>query len=183
MYPLEWFNNPKLFRRLVNLWPPLWGAGISVREVSDDWMHAQVRLSLRFYNRNFVGTQYGGSLFSMTDLMYMLMLLHHIGREHVVWDKQAEIDFIKPGRGPVYARFDLDQSRIDKIVSDASDNRKLLEEFNVDIVDSDDAIIARVKRIIYVRRKPPKDKGESQETLHPPADEKTESRSTPMEIS
>lgn len=153
MYSLDWFSNPKLFRRLVNLWPPLWGSGVSVREVSDDWMYAQVRLGLRFYNRNFVGTQFGGSLFSMTDMMYMLMLLHHIGRDHWVWDKSADINFIKPGRGPVYAEFRLDQARIDKIVAAAAAKEKHFEPFEVDIKDGQGELVAKVGRLIYVRQK------------------------------
>ncbi len=153
MYPLEWFDNPRIFRRLINLWPPMIGAGISVRHVSDDWMRATVRLSLRFYNRNFVGTQFGGSLFAMTDAMYMLMLLHHIGDDHRVWDKTAEIDFIKPGKGPVFANFALDQARIDAITNAAADNKKHFEPFTVEIKDTNEEVIARVKRLIYIRRK------------------------------
>lgn len=119
-------------------------------------MHAKLRLSLRFYNRNFVGTQFGGSLFSMTDMMYMLMLLHHIGREYYVWDSAAEIRFIKPGRGPVYAHFDLDRARIEHIVNEAASKRKHFEEFRVKITDDSGETVAEVKRVIYVRRKPSK---------------------------
>ncbi len=156
MVPLAWFKNPRVFRFLLNLWPPMVGAGISVRHVSEDWMLARVRLSFRFYNRNMVGTQFGGSLFAMTDAMYMLMLLQHIGRDHWIWDKSAEIDFLKPGKGPVFAQFTLDQNRINAIVAAAAVKQKHYELFMVDITDSEGEIIARVKRTIYVRRKPEK---------------------------
>jgi len=157
MYSLDLINNPTVFRRLVNLWPPLWAAGISVREVSADWMYARIRLSLRFYNRNFIGTQYGGSLFSMTDMMYMLMLLHHIGRDHWVWDKSADINFIKPGRGPVYAEFMLDQTRIDNIVAAAATKEKHFEAFEIEVKNNSGELIAKVGRLIYVRQKPAKE--------------------------
>lgn len=152
----KWFSKPSVFRRLINLWPPMLGAGISVRHVSDDWKQVTVRLHFRFYNRNYVGTQFGGSMFAMTDAMYMLMLLHHIGEDHWVWDKTAEIEFIKPGKGPVYAKFQLDQQRIDAIVDAAANNEKIFEPFEVEITDQSGIVIARVKRLIYIRRKPAK---------------------------
>ena len=154
MYSLDWFRNPWLFRRLINLWPPLMGAGISVTRLSSDWMRAEVMMKLRFYNKNFVGTHFGGSLFAMTDMMYMLMLLHHIGKDHWVWDKSADIDFIKPGRGPVFARFELGQGLIDHIVEQAATNQKHFEPLKVTVRDSDGETIAEVNRLLYIRKKP-----------------------------
>lgn len=124
-----------------------------MRHVSDDWMYSEVQMKLRFYNRNFVGTHFGGSLFSMTDMIYMLMLLHQIGRDHWIWDKSADIDFIKPGRGSVYAKFRLDQDHIDQIVNQTASKDKHFEPLQVEIRDSDDELIARVNRLLYVRWK------------------------------
>ncbi len=138
----------------MNLWPPLLGAGISIRHISDDWMHVRVRLALRFYNRNYVGTQFGGSLFSMTDPFYMLMLLHHIGDQHWVWDKKSEIDFVCPGKGPVYADFRLDNKRIESIVDQATSKEKHFEPFTIDITDAHGEVVAKVLKTIYVRKKP-----------------------------
>ncbi|MCW1248853.1 DUF4442 domain-containing protein [Acaricomes phytoseiuli] len=39
----------------------------------------------------------------MTDPFWMLLLLKHLGRDHVIWDKAAEIDFRTPGRGTLSA--------------------------------------------------------------------------------
>jgi len=154
MYSRDWFKQPAVFRRLMNLWPPFIGAGISIRHISDDWLHVRVQLALRFYNRNYVGTQFGGSLFSMTDPFYMLMLLYHIGGEHFVWDKQSEINFIQPGKGPVYADFRMDHKRITSIVDQAANNEKHYEKFQIDIVDTDGEIVAKVMKTVYIRKKP-----------------------------
>lgn len=156
MYSLSWFRNAQRFRRLVNLWPPMWGAGIAIAEVSDDWMYVRARMKLNFLNRNFVGTQYGGSLFSMTDPFYMLMLLHHIGDDHYVWDSSAEIQFIKPGKTPVTAEFILSEERLAAIRSAAAAKKKHFEPFVIDIRDTEGDTVARVDRTIYVRRKPHK---------------------------
>ncbi|MDX1397558.1 MAG: DUF4442 domain-containing protein [Oceanospirillum sp.] len=89
----------------ISLWPPLLGAGVKVEELAKDFSFARIRMKLRWYNRNYVGVHYGGSLYSMTDPFYMLMLSESLGREYVVWDKAAHIDYIKPGRSTVRAEF------------------------------------------------------------------------------
>src|SRR3546814_2300690 len=66
-------------RRVLNVWPPFLFAGIRVRTISDDYRHARVELRQRWYNRNFVGTHFGGSLFAMTDPFWMIMTMQALG--------------------------------------------------------------------------------------------------------
>ena len=89
--------SPRLLRWGMNLWPPFRGAGIRVRHIADDWSEARVELRHGLLNRNFIGTPYGGSLFSMTDPFYALMLIHRLGERYLVWDQAASIDFVAPG--------------------------------------------------------------------------------------
>src|SRR5271169_6594091 len=97
--------NNKLFKFLSNIYIPYLGTGIVVKSVSPDYREIFVQMKLRWYNRNYVGTHFGGSLYAMTDPFFMLMLISILGEEFVVWDKSAHIDFIKPGKGTVTARF------------------------------------------------------------------------------
>lgn len=145
-----------LVRRLVNFWPPLFFAGIKATRISPDFRTIDVALKLRWYNRNYVGTQFGGSLFAMTDPWYMMMLMHNLGGDYYVWDKSAHIDFTAPGRGPVRAEFRLDDATLDRIRAHTRHGEKYLPEFTVDILDRDDTLVARVVRTIYVRHKPHK---------------------------
>jgi Domain of unknown function (DUF4442) len=55
---LQWF---------INLWPPFLGMGIRVTRMQPDRKAIDVEMKLRFWNRNFVGTHFGGSLYAMTD--------------------------------------------------------------------------------------------------------------------
>jgi len=143
----------KNFKRLVNLWPPLWFAGIKATRVTDDYREIDVTLKLRWYNKNYVGVQYGGSLFSMTDPWYMVMLMTAMGKDYYVWDKTAEIDYLKPGKTHVSAKFVLTQEKIDEIKSRTAAGEKYLPEFLIDIRDENNELIARVKRILYVKLK------------------------------
>ncbi|MGO8806153.1 MAG: hypothetical protein ACLQO7_06055, partial [Candidatus Bathyarchaeia archaeon] len=56
----------RLMLRTIDIWPPLLGAGIRTKW-SPDHKSVDVEMKLRLWNRNYVGTHYGGSLYSMTD--------------------------------------------------------------------------------------------------------------------
>ena len=140
-------------RHGLNLWPPFLFSGIHVAELAEDWSRARVELRMRPWNRNYVGTHFGGSLFAMTDPFWMLLMLHAIGRDHIVWDRAAEIVFEKPGRGMVSATFVLDRATVEEIRAGAADGEKHLRWFPVDIVDADGEVVARVRKQLYVRRK------------------------------
>jgi acyl-coenzyme A thioesterase PaaI-like protein len=141
-------------RRFVNFWPPLLFAGIRATHISDDFRRIDVALTLRWYNRNYVGTQFGGSLFSMTDPWYVLMLMQTLGRDYFVWDKQADIEFITPGRGQVTAHFYLDDVVVAEILEHTAGGEKYFPRFSIDIVDADHQLVAKVERRLYVRKKP-----------------------------
>ena len=85
-------------RWIINLWPPNLAAGIRVLRIDPDYRHVVVRLKRYFFNRNYVGTHFGGSLFAMTDPWWMIMMLRNLGSDYIVWDKAAAIDFIKAVR-------------------------------------------------------------------------------------
>ncbi len=67
------------FKRLINWYPPYMGAGIRVTHVSDDFRRIRVEMRLRWYNRNYVGTHFGGSLFAMADPFLMIMAIRNLG--------------------------------------------------------------------------------------------------------
>ncbi len=147
----------KLIRRhmrvLMNFWPPLLGAGIRVKRLRSDWKEIDVEMKLHRWNSNYVGTHYGGSLYSMTDPFYMLMLIQALGRDYIVWDKSASIRFKKPGRGVVSANFRLDDSQIQEIREALQSEEKIDRIFAVEVKDESGAVIAEVEKQIHVRRK------------------------------
>ena len=144
-------------RWLLNLWPPNLASGIRVLRVDPDYRHARVRLSLHFFNRNYVGTHFGGALFAMTDPWWMIMLIRNLGSDYVVWDKAAEIEFVKAVRVPVYAEFVLDAETVAQVREHADRDAKLLRWFPVDVKTADGTVVARVRKQIYVRRRRPGD--------------------------
>ncbi|WP_339070398.1 DUF4442 domain-containing protein [Pseudomonas idahonensis] len=154
----EWLTRrvgkARLLRWVMNLYPPYLGAGVRIRQISADFREVQVSMGLGWYNRNYVGTQFGGSLYSMVDPFFMLMLMENLGRDYIVWDKAAAIDFIAPGKGPVFARFSIDQALLDEVRQQTATGEKYLPQLQVEIHDDSGTLVARVDKTLYVRLKP-----------------------------
>jgi acyl-coenzyme A thioesterase PaaI-like protein len=146
--------SPRPLRRAMNLWPPFAFSGIRVLRLAPDWSEARVVLRLRRWNRNYVGTQFGGALFAMTDPFWMLLMMNRLGRDYVVWDRAAEIRFVSPGRGDVFARFVLDDERVAKVRA-AAESGRVLEWFEVEVTTATGEVVAVVRKQLYVRRKDP----------------------------
>ena len=140
-------------RRAVNFWPPLLGAGIRVKRISPDMKEIDVEMKLRWWNANYVGTHFGGSLYMMTDAFYMLMLMSNLGRDYIVWDKSATIRYKKPGRGTVRAEFRLSDAQLDDIREKLKSLLKYEPVFTVAVKDETGEIVAEVDKLLYIRRK------------------------------
>ena len=145
--------GPRLFAFGMNLWPPLFFSGIKIESISADWHHIRVSLALRWYNRNYVGTQFGGALYMMTDPFFMLMFMRLLGRDYIVWDRSANINFIAPGYSKVWVDFHVNESDISQVKSEVLEHGKTHWHRTVSILDSDQKLIAKVDKVIYVRRK------------------------------
>lgn len=142
-------------RRGMNLWPPFLCSAIRITHIAEDYRAVDVELRQRFYNRNYVGTHFGGSLFAMCDPFFMLMVMNNLPRDYTVWDKNGSIDFIKPAKGTVRAQFRLSQREIDDIIAALPDDGdKIMPEFTTDIVNADGATVSRYTKRLHIRRKP-----------------------------
>ncbi|MCL1125857.1 DUF4442 domain-containing protein [Shewanella surugensis] len=141
------------FKWAMNAYPPYLFTGISIKQISQDYRKLTVVMPLRWYNRNYVGTHFGGNLFAMTDPWFMLMLIQILGRDFKVWDQSANIEFIKPGKGRVSCDFCIGDELLQHIYQATEKGDKYLPELVVDIKDETGEVVAKVKKIIYIRRK------------------------------
>lgn len=146
--------SAQTLKNFVWLYPPFLGAGITIDSIDDGYRFVHVRLKKRWWNRNYVGTAFGGSIYAMTDPFYMLLIMNNLGRDYIVWDKAASIDFIKPGRTDLTARFEIDDSLIDLVKTKTAQGEKYIFDLPVEIYDANQIKIASVQKTLYVRKKP-----------------------------
>lgn len=149
------FRHPWLFRFVMNLWPPFFFPGIRIKAVSQDFRYARVDLVWRPWTRNINNSQYGGSLFSMTDPIFALMLYGSLDfKRYMIWDKSADIDFISPGIGRLTAEFHLEDSELHRIQQATDTGDAYFPEFDVYVRDQQGNVVCKLTRRLYVRLKP-----------------------------
>jgi len=141
-------NGKDLLLRLLPFYPPFLGAGIRVKRLPEGW-ESSMRLS--FLNRNFFGTHFGGSLYSMCDPFFVLILAERLGTGYVCWDKAATIRFVRPGRGRVRARFEIPAARSAEIQREADTAGKCEPMFTARVIDAQDRVVAEIEKLLYVR--------------------------------
>ncbi|TCB72110.1 DUF4442 domain-containing protein [Acinetobacter sp. ANC 4216] len=147
---------PAISKFLLNRYAPYRGAGIEIDKVDLANYHIRIKMPLTRKNQNIVGVHFGGSLYSMVDPFYMLILMHHLGSKYIVWDKSASIQFLSPGRGTVYADIRLDSTEIDQIKQLTENHAPVYRNYSLNIFDESGVRIAEVQKIVYIRRKKPK---------------------------
>ena len=149
----RWLVSAGGLRTFMNLWPPFRGMGIRVREITPDYRRVIVELRMKLFNRNYVGTHFGGSLFAMTDPYWMIMMMRNLGDDYVVWDKAGTIRFLEPARGTVTARFELPEARVQEARDATAGGEKYEPAFVVEIVDREGTVVASVEKTLHIRRK------------------------------
>ena len=145
--------TPRRLALGMSLWAPNLWSGIRVKGFAPDWTSATVELYVNPLTRNYVKTAFGGSMSAMTDPYFFMLVMHQLGRDYVVWDTRGEIEFVKPGRGVLTARFEVPRDKADELRDRARGGVKVLEWFETDITDASGDVVARVRREVYVREK------------------------------
>lgn len=135
---------------LWNLYPPFLGAGIKITSVAPDWRWIEAKLKYRWWNRNYVGTMFGGSMFSLCDPFHMVLLINRLGKEYVVRDKGGEIKYLKKGVSDVFVRFELDEAQAEEIRRNPAEVQEA--RFLAQVKDKEGSVIAEVTKILHVRR-------------------------------
>jgi len=140
-------------RWIFNIFPAYRGTGARVTYIAGDFREVRINLPLSWRTRNYVGTIFGGSLYGSVDPMYMIMLIHVLGPEYVVWDKAASIRFRRPGRTTLFATFLLEDAEIDEIRNRTANGDPVDRTYNVSLVDAEGVVHASVEKVIYIKRK------------------------------
>lgn len=131
----------------------MWGAGIHIKSVSADYREIQVQLKKRPWTSNYIGVQYGGSMFSMADPFYMVMLIKNLGPDYSVIDKSASIDFLKVGKTKLQTTFKLSQEDLDQIKEYLNSNEKMYWIRKIEIKDAEGVPVAEVTKTIRIKKK------------------------------
>ncbi|MEA3136770.1 MAG: hypothetical protein QOC71_1051 [Thermoplasmata archaeon] len=148
-------KHPKLFRVVLNLYPPFRGTGAWCTFIADDWSEMRIKIPLSLRTRNYVGTIFGGSLYAGMDPHFMFMLMHRLGPDYLVWDKAASIRFRKPGRAALTAVCRMPDEEVAEVKQILETQDKVDRNYSVDLVGKDGTVHATVDKVVNVRRRRP----------------------------
>ena len=147
-------NKHVLFKHGFNLSPMYRRSTGRVLSVTPDLLKISVRLPISYKNRNYVGSIFGGSMFSAVDPMPMVQLINLLGKDYVVWDKAAEIFFKIPAREDLYADFECTLEDVDSI------RQRVQEQGEIEIVKvteltnaARDKVYCEVHKRLYIATK------------------------------
>ncbi|MBC3185955.1 DUF4442 domain-containing protein [Corynebacterium sp. zg-331] len=144
---------PRTLARFMHLWPPFLGAGVKVKEAAADGSRFLITYKPNRFTRNAVGTAFGGTMLSMIDPFFMLVSLYGLGSDYYIWDVGTEAQFLKPGRSRISADISIDDATLDLIRRKTADGSKYLHWFEVDLIDEEGDVVARIRRQVYYRKK------------------------------
>jgi acyl-coenzyme A thioesterase PaaI-like protein len=149
----RFFTDAQVYKYGFN-WSPMYRRSTGrISDVSEDLMYVKIKIPLSIKNRNFVGTIFGGSLFSATDPIYMIQLMKILGDNYVVWDKNASIKYKRPARETVFAEFIFSEEDIQLVKTKVLENGEFDLVKTLNIVDKNNSIIAEVSKTMYVADK------------------------------
>jgi len=148
----ESFKSRRL-RWLFNIFPAYRGTGGRVTYIADDFCEVRVRVPLSWRTKNYVGTIYGGSIYGAIDPIYMLMLIHILGPEYVVWDKAATIRFKKPAKDTLFCDFEISRDEIGEIKKLAETERSIDRVYNLELKDKNGVVHAFIEKTLYISKR------------------------------
>lgn len=149
----KYFSKATIFKFGFNISPMYRRSTAKILTVSDDLLKVKVKIPLSWKNKNYVGSIFGGSLFSATDPIYMIQLIQILGKDYVVWDKSTLIKFRRPAYSTAYANFVFSEDELDRIKQEIADKKFLDYTKTLKITDADKNILVELEKTLYIADK------------------------------
>ncbi|RKF03038.1 acyl-coenzyme A thioesterase PaaI-like protein [Tenacibaculum lutimaris] len=150
----KFFKKSTIFKYGFNLSPMYKRSTGKIIYVSDDLLNVKVKIPVSYKNKNYVGSIFGGSLFSATDPIYMIQLINILGNDYVVWDKSSSIKFIKPVYEDGFIDFIFSTDEIEEIKKRVEVEKKIDLIKELEIVSKDKStVFTKIDKTIYIADK------------------------------
>jgi hypothetical protein len=149
----QFVDKSTLFKVLFN-WSPMYRRSCGkIIHVSKDLHTVRIKIPLSYKNKNYVGSIFGGSLFSATDPIYMIQLMQILGKDYVVWDKSSVIRFRKPAFSMAYADFHFTSDEIAEIQQKVAEENEVHYVKKLMITNANQEVFTELEKTIYISSK------------------------------
>lgn len=142
----------RLVRFAANLTPAFRATGAWITHLSADMRLVKLKLPLKLKTKNPMGTMCGGNMYSAVHGIYLVMLIKNLGRDYVCLDRFSTIRFLKPGKGTLFAQFELAQSEIAEVKALVEQHGKTDRQYLVELKDGNGVVCGEVTCTVNIRR-------------------------------
>ncbi|PCI33738.1 MAG: DUF4442 domain-containing protein [Flavobacteriaceae bacterium] len=150
---LRFMSKATLFKWGFNLSPMYRSTTAKIIRVTDNLLEVAIKIPLNYKNKNFVGSIFGGSLFSATDPIFMIQLMWILGKDYVVWDKSATIRYKKPAYENGYCTFKLNDELLNDIKKEVALKGEMNLELKTNIHSSKGVVFCEIDKTLYIATK------------------------------
>lgn len=150
----RYISRAKLFKFGFNFSPMYRKSTAKLTYVSEDLLTVRIKLPISYKNKNYVGSIFGGSMFSSVDPIPMVQLINILEDEYIVWDKSAEIFFKAPAREDLYAEFTYTVEEVEEIKRKIAEKREIVIVKTTRLTSQDGSrVFCEVRKSIYIASK------------------------------
>lgn len=150
--------HTRLLRLAFNFYPCYRRTGARVTYVARDYSEVHIKLPLNWRTRGYWGTMFGGSMYGAIDPVLLVMLARRLGPDYIVWDKAATIDFRRPGRETLFARFRVGDGEIAELRRALAQEPKLERSYELELTDAAGIVHAAFTKTLHFRRRKPEER-------------------------
>ncbi|MCA2999782.1 MAG: DUF4442 domain-containing protein [Rhodocyclaceae bacterium] len=143
----------RLTRYAFNLAPVFRATGAWITHISVDLQLVKLKLPLMLKTKNPMGTMCGGNMYSAVHGIYLVMLMKNLGPDYLCLDRLSTIKFLKPGKGTLFAQFELTQREIQAVKAAIAENGRTDRQYLVELKDANGVICGEVTCTVHVRLK------------------------------
>ena len=146
--------SPAKAKFLLNIWPPLFGTGIRITEISDDWSEGRLELRLNALTANMHGAAFGGALFSMTDVLFGTLVMQRLdAKKYEAWTRTGSFEFIRPGKNGAYLEVEVPDEMVEKLKAETEGGYSTVVPYTSVIRNRDGSLVGIGQQELYVRRR------------------------------
>jgi acyl-coenzyme A thioesterase PaaI-like protein len=145
--------HTRLLRLALNFYPCYRRTGARVTYIAHDYAEVRIKLPLNWRTRGYWGTMFGGSMYGAIDPVLLVMLARRLGPDYIVWDKAATIEFRRPGRGTLFARFRIADEEVAELRRALAQEPKLERTYELQLTDATGIVHAAFTKTLHFRRR------------------------------
>nr|WP_120491901.1 DUF4442 domain-containing protein [Corynebacterium lactis] len=146
--------SPAKVRFLLNAWPPLWGSGIHITDIAEDWSAGRLELRLNRLTANMHGAAFGGALFAMTDVLFGTLVMQRLDvKKYEAWTRTGSFEFIRPGQRGAYLEVEVSDKLVERIENDTEGGYSTVIAYTSVVRNPDGSLVGIGQQDLYVRRR------------------------------